>query len=862
MSDGEARDVTLSGLLQVPWRSPGAVWTPSLWRRAPSLGHRAPVRPSRNFAGEDGPKGSPLILEPRKRRALGQLRVKVGKGWESSLPEMRLPEEITQHLQLGERMSVNAFLALAHASPVGDRSAYVCDPAYLGEVQTRLMEHSDSLAWLLLRAQNRRGEKLWLLLLDEEQRRSLVTRHGEVNWPLWPYGMDVLLPCWAEENGTEETIAGPWLVPGEDVVAVGERAGISPGVLPLAGWKPRPLSGVVRLDIDTLAKELAGKPQPFHAWVESLKASSSEGSLFLCESSAAGFKYAPGVSLPAGRPKSKEWKSGDWIQVVRVAYSEGFEEFTAPGVVRKVSGPSVPAKPDAPRVMSVSAEDGCAVVRLMPGSAGSAPIERYEYSYDGAYERLALDGGGAPDDQMITGTIKGLTNGRVYEVRLRAVNAVGSGVESLPARVVPSVERARPDAPRVVSVWAEDGCAVVRLMPGSGGSAPIEHHEYSYDGGSEWLVLERDGAPDDRTITGTIRGLTNGQAYEVRLRAVNAVGSGVESSPERVVPSAVPDARLKLKVDRALRLATGTEIGELIELRKADRVQTVSAHHSGILSTLTGSNVDRPIKRSWRSLAAWACVLGLFVSVSLLLTRAEDPEYLVFLLLWAGTLASGILLAVLTLRLLLGPRLWSAFIEVLLPTKKVMAAVQPASPTFAEHNCIALDEDALNVIGVKSGEEVRLHSVVALENKTVSHRIKSVKAHAPTDSEIERRRRLVGGGRHAPIASAEASLGMESELPWAWVDADIRDSLGLDRKQRLQAVIVEPSRRYAFIDSLAEFAIVSALAAVGAITVLFPGGGDSQEDVYTPDGGAVTTFGILIAIPFVFLLWRLRRRLK
>ena len=655
LSDGKAQGVMLSGLLQIPPESPGAVWTPALWRRAPSL--------SGDFTDKPGPKGPPLILEPRKRRALGQLRVKVGEGWESSLPEMRLPEEITQHLQLRERMSVNTFLALAHSSPVGDRSAFVCELGLLSEIQTRLMDNADSLAWLLLRAQDADKKELWLLLLDEEQRRSLVTRHGRVSWPIAPRENNVFLPCWVEKGESEEATAGPWLVPGNNVAAVEEPERVDSSELPRPEWKPGRLSLVVRLDTSTLARDLGGKPQR-HPWVNSLEAPSSEGPLFLCKSSATGFKYTPGVSAPAGTTKCR---SGDWIQVVRIAYSEGFEEFSAPGVLREISLPP-------------------------------------------------------------SGTAKAA-------------------------------------------------------------AGPAE-----------------------------------------------------------------------LGVDRSLRLATGTEIGELIELRRADRVQTV--HRSPIVAALTGSNVDRRIGRSWRSWAAWAGVLGLFGGVSIALARSEDPDYLVFLLLWAGTIASGLLLVVLTLRLVLGPRLWSAFIEFLLPTKKVMAAVQPASPTFAERNCIVFDEDALNVTGAKSGEEVRLHSVVALANGNVSHRIKSVKAHAPTDSEIERRHRLVGGGRHAPIPSAEASLGMASQLPWVWLDEDVRVSLGLDPNQRLQAVIVEPSRRYAFIDSLAEFAIVSALAAVGAITVLFPGGGEPQEDVYTPDGGAVATFGILIAIPFVFLLWRLRRRLK
>ena len=63
----------------------------------------------------------------------------------------------------------------------------------------------------------------------------------------------------------------------------------------------------------------------------------------------------------------------------------------------------------------------------------------------------------------------------------------------------------------------------------------IERYEYQVDSG-EWV------STGGTTTTYTVTGLTNGDPYEFRVRAVNDVGPGAESAPVSVAPATVPGA--------------------------------------------------------------------------------------------------------------------------------------------------------------------------------------------------------------------------------------------------------------------------------------------------------------------------------
>ena len=114
-----------------------------------------------------------------------------------------------------------------------------------------------------------------------------------------------------------------------------------------------------------------------------------------------------------------------------------------------------------------------------------------------------------------------------------------------------------PRAP--ASLTATPGDAEVALnwrAPGDGGSA-IKYYEYNIDGGA-WT------STGGKSTSYTATGLTNGETYKFRVRAVNSVGPGAESKPASAVPATVPGA------PRNLTLTSGSQYMTLIWERPAD----------------------------------------------------------------------------------------------------------------------------------------------------------------------------------------------------------------------------------------------------------------------------------------------------
>ncbi|MER7277255.1 fibronectin type III domain-containing protein [Dactylosporangium sp. NPDC000244] len=103
-----------------------------------------------------------------------------------------------------------------------------------------------------------------------------------------------------------------------------------------------------------------------------------------------------------------------------------------------------------------------------------------------------------------------------------------------------------PAAPTITSVTARNQGAEVTFTPGSDGGSTVLQYEYTADG-TTWHEFTTTATGSGAARTGTINGLTNGQAYTVRVRAVNAVGNGDPSAGSQVTPAApaeptVPDA--------------------------------------------------------------------------------------------------------------------------------------------------------------------------------------------------------------------------------------------------------------------------------------------------------------------------------
>ena len=99
-----------------------------------------------------------------------------------------------------------------------------------------------------------------------------------------------------------------------------------------------------------------------------------------------------------------------------------------------------------------------------------------------------------------------------------------------------------PSAPTSLSTSAGNQSAVIAFTPGDSGSSPITNYKYSIDNGATYTAF----SPAVTTSPVVITGLTNGQAYSIKLLAVNVEGDGVPSATITVTPHSVPDAPTNL----------------------------------------------------------------------------------------------------------------------------------------------------------------------------------------------------------------------------------------------------------------------------------------------------------------------------
>ncbi len=182
--------------------------------------------------------------------------------------------------------------------------------------------------------------------------------------------------------------------------------------------------------------------------------------------------------------------------------------------------------PAAPRSVVAKAGIGTATLSFLPGSNGGAAVTNYLYSVNGGVW-TAL----SPADNASPLVIRGLVNGTLYGVRLRAVNAAGAGTASASVSVRPSA--VVPSAPTRLIASPRNGAASILFKAGSNGGARITNYQYSVNNGI-WKSL----SPADNVSPIRIPGLVNGVLSTVRIRAVNVKGAGAPSVAASVRPSA------------------------------------------------------------------------------------------------------------------------------------------------------------------------------------------------------------------------------------------------------------------------------------------------------------------------------------
>jgi predicted RNA-binding protein with TRAM domain len=198
--------------------------------------------------------------------------------------------------------------------------------------------------------------------------------------------------------------------------------------------------------------------------------------------------------------------------------------------------------PEAPSVSALVESDRGLTVLFNAPANGGTPITNYEYSLDGGTIWTTR----SPASASAPLVLSGLVNGTSYSVRLRAVNAVGSGAASTTIVGTPRTTPSAPTRNADTIVGVDGALDVVFTAPISDGGSAIIDYEFSPDAGVSWRLRTTGFTASPLRITTLssdgITPLTGGATYPVEIRAVNAAGPGLASAVASGITTTVPAA--------------------------------------------------------------------------------------------------------------------------------------------------------------------------------------------------------------------------------------------------------------------------------------------------------------------------------
>ncbi len=180
-----------------------------------------------------------------------------------------------------------------------------------------------------------------------------------------------------------------------------------------------------------------------------------------------------------------------------------------------------------------------------------------EWSLDGATWTRVDDG----VSTATTYTVKGLAAATSYTFRVAAVNGIGTGAWQLKQASTPATEPAAPNVTAAVAPAAGVGSGEVKLSwsaPASNGSAITDYQIQSSLDGTTWSTVND---PVSAATGHTLTNLTGGTAYQIRVAAKNAIGTGPWSASVTATPATAPAA--PSGVTAAVAPATGVGSGQV-----------------------------------------------------------------------------------------------------------------------------------------------------------------------------------------------------------------------------------------------------------------------------------------------------------
>ncbi|XP_055385446.1 twitchin isoform X34 [Condylostylus longicornis] len=197
----------------------------------------------------------------------------------------------------------------------------------------------------------------------------------------------------------------------------------------------------------------------------------------------------------------------------------------------------VPQPPQEIDVVDVY-QTSCVVKFKPPTDDGGSPIQKYvierqDLSKKAQWEPVAEVAAGEP----LSKKIDDLTPKKQYKFRIRAVNKLGPGEPNTFKNTIlakdPWDEASKPKNVEVTD-WDKDHADLKWEKPDNDGGAPIEGYliEYKDKFSNEWVKAKE--VPADCLAT-TVDGLTEGQQYEFRVKAINKAGPGEPSDATKPI---------------------------------------------------------------------------------------------------------------------------------------------------------------------------------------------------------------------------------------------------------------------------------------------------------------------------------------
>ena len=192
--------------------------------------------------------------------------------------------------------------------------------------------------------------------------------------------------------------------------------------------------------------------------------------------------------------------------------------------------------PDAPTaVVATRGDTQLSVAFSAPAFNGGLDITTYQYALStDSYATWTTRSTGTTASPLV---ITGLVNGTSYQVKLRAVNALGAGAASdASTAVTPATIPGTPTSPSISS--GSQSISVSWGAPVSDGGDPPLTYTVETQKNSEAYVNR-----GTQTSPYVLSGLENGATYRARITANNTVGSSATPAVTGdTVPSAVPGA--------------------------------------------------------------------------------------------------------------------------------------------------------------------------------------------------------------------------------------------------------------------------------------------------------------------------------